>query len=86
MQPEQFSIWTALLVGLIYFSIDWLYCVYTITITERAAIKAANSGAVIYMINAVGILSYLKNPWYILFVGIGGWLGTYLAVKYSKKK
>lgn len=70
-----------LLVG--YVVVDGLYAYYTISVAERSPFASANSGAVIHLLLAFGVLSYVGNFLYLIPIAIGSWVGTYLMVKYS---
>jgi hypothetical protein len=46
--------------------------------------RAASVSAVIYSLLAFGVITYSQNPLYIIPLGIGAFVGTYLTVKYRK--
>lgn len=60
---------------------DALHAVYTRAIAARRAGRAATFGSAIYLISAFAVLQYTDNPWYLIFVVTGSWVGTYLSVK-----
>lgn len=69
-----------------YFVYDVLYAYYMISVTDLKAGRAASFGSVLYIIGAVGVLSYVENFLYTVPIVIGGWLGTYIAVRVQKRK
>ena len=77
---EPFSMVTALCVFLAFFATDWLFTEYTLCIVELRKFKAATIGALITLLGAFGVVSYVANLWYVVPMTIGGWLGTYLSV------
>ena len=77
---EPFSISIALSVFMAYLAIDWLFTEYTLSIVELKKARAANVGALIYLLGAFGVVSYVADPWYVIPMAMGGWLGTYLSV------
>ena len=83
---EHFSMITALCVFLAFFATDWLFTEYTLCIVELKKLKAANVGALIYLLGAFGVVSYVSDPWYVVPMAMGGWLGTYLSVWIKETK
>lgn len=81
-----FQVSTALLVFVAYVVADMLYARYTIAITKLHAARAATTGAVMYFLLAVGILSYTDNPLYLFPLVLGSWVGTYVTVEIERKK
>ena len=82
---NEFNPMLALGVFVAYILVDGLYAYYTIAVVKRSAISAATTGAAMHFLLALGVISYIKNYWYIIPLAMGSWLGTYLVVKYSKK-
>jgi hypothetical protein len=81
---SDFSWLTAIMIFVVYIFIDILYTLYIIYVGERSAIKAACTTSAIYVLIAFGVVNYSKNPWYILPLASGAFLGTYLAVRFKK--
>jgi hypothetical protein len=74
------------LVFLIYIIIDGLYAKYTLDVVAKKPIQSANIGALMHIFLAFGVISYTENVLYIVPLVLGSWLGTYLMVKFDKKK
>jgi len=75
-----FNILIAAGVLVAYLIVDGMYAHYTLAITEHKAMSAANTGALMHFLLAVGVLSYVQNYLYIIPIAIGSWIGTYLIV------
>lgn len=81
-----FDIKIALLIFVIYFLIDIFYTKYIIYVTEGRAIAAANTASLLYLLMAMGVINYTENHWYLVPLVLGNWLGSYVVVKYDKRK
>jgi hypothetical protein len=77
-------IWQSLVIFAVYTALDMLYALYTMDIVSRKPMRAANVGALLYLLIAYGTTTYVKNPWYIVPAVLGSWLGTYVVVKWKK--
>jgi hypothetical protein len=62
------------------FALDYLYARYTYYIISMKAEMAATLAFVWHMLSASVIVQYAENSSYILFMCLGGSLGTYLTV------
>ena len=67
-----------------YIFVDGLYAYYTLAVVKRSAVSAATTGAAMHFLLALGVISYIRNYWYILPLALGSWIGTFLVVKYVK--
>ncbi len=81
-----FSWLVALGVAATYFVADALYAQYTIFVADNRAVKAATTGAMLHLVLALGVLSYVGNYLYIFAIAIGSWFGTYTLVHRNSKK
>ena len=70
----------ALAVFVSAFALDFLYARYTYYIISMKAEMAATISFVWHMLSATVIVQYAENSAYILFMCLGGTLGTYLTV------
>lgn len=82
---ETFNFLVALGVLAAYFIVDAMYAHYTLAVADLKAIPAANTGALMHFLLALGVLSYVQNYLYIVPIAIGSWFGTYVIVKREKK-
>jgi hypothetical protein len=70
----------ALAVFVSAFALDFLYARYTYYIISMKAEMAATISFVWHMLSATVIVQYAENSAYIVFMCLGGTLGTYLTV------
>lgn len=79
---HEFSWYTAATVFVVYVFFDILYALYVICVSRRQAVTASAISAVLYSLGAYGVMNYLHNPWYLIPLACGAFIGTYIAVKY----
>lgn len=79
---ETFNWATAATVFVVYVLFDILYALYVLCVSRRQAWRASMISSVLYSLGAYGVMSYLENPWYILPLAAGAFIGTYVAVRY----
>lgn len=48
--------------------------------------QAALSGSALYLLGAVVVISYVGNPWLLIFACTGDYLGTFLLLKWDIKR
>jgi presenilin-like A22 family membrane protease len=82
---NNFSFFTAFIIFIVYILIDVLYTLYVIYVNERKAFQAACTTSAIYVLIAFGVVNYSKNPWYIVPLAGGAFLGTFSVVKLKSK-
>jgi hypothetical protein len=83
---EGFSWLIACSICFAYIITDALYAYYTLAVAEHKALRAANTGALLHFLIALGVLSYVENYLYIIPIAIGSWVGTYLLVNKDCKE
>lgn len=81
---NNFNWWMGILVFFFYIIIDGLYVLYTRYIQKNRPIASATVGSSMYGLYAFGTIAIIQSAWNILFIILGAWVGTYLAVKYIK--
>jgi hypothetical protein len=81
-----FSWTTALLVFVMFVVMDILYAYYTISVTKVRPLRASTAAAVMYFVNALGVLNYINNPLYLIPIALGSFIGTYAMVKREEQK
>jgi hypothetical protein len=84
MEGTDFSYLTAFFIFITYVIIDVLYALYIIYVEKRNAMLSATISAIMYGFIAYGVVNYSKNPYYIIPLIIGAWLGTFIVVKFKK--
>lgn len=79
-----FSLATAALIFATYVAVDILYAAYIICVEKRQPMAAAAISAVLYSLLAFGVITYSKNPLYLIPLASGAFLGTYLTVRWNQ--
>jgi hypothetical protein len=69
-----------------YFALDILFVFYTYAVVKRKPLRAATTAGSMYFLMAVGIMSYVDNPLYLIPLAAGSWVGTYIMVWYESKR
>lgn len=82
MTGAEFSWVTAAIVFIVYVVFDILYALYVLCVSRRQSVAAAGISSVLYSLGAVGVMNYMNNAWYLVPLGIGAFVGTYIAVRY----
>lgn len=83
---DEFSWYQAGLVFVVYIFFDILYALYVICVSKQRAVAASFVSSALYSLGAFGVMSYLNNPWYLIPLALGAFIGTYIAVKYMVVK
>jgi hypothetical protein len=78
--------WVALTVFAAYFVIDAMYVHYTLMVTAKKPLRAANISFVMHFLLAGGVLTYTHNPFYVLPLAAGSWAGTLCWTLYAKRR
>jgi hypothetical protein len=86
MEGEHMNMTILLFVFLATASIDALYALYTIHVTERKALPAALSGTLIHFLTAFTVISYTKNYFNLIPLLLGSFVGTFLTVRCFKRR
>lgn len=79
-----FSLLTALVIFVTYVAVDILYAAYIICVEERRPVASASISAVLYSLLAFGVITYSKNPMYLIPLATGAFVGTYLTVRWTR--
>ena len=83
---DDFSLWIALLIFGLFVVMDILYAYYTLSVTRVHPLRASTAAAVMYFVNAVGVMNYVDNPLYLFPIASGSFLGTFAIMKYEQRK
>ena len=79
---HDFNWWTALTVFIVYVLFDILYALYVIFVSQQRALAASFVSSVLYSLGAYGVMNYTHNALYLIPLGLGAFIGTYIAVVY----
>jgi hypothetical protein len=82
---NDFSPVTAAVIFVTYIAVDILYAAYIICVERRRALAAAGISSLLYSLLAFGVITYSKNPLYLVPLAAGAFLGTYVTVLYNSK-
>lgn len=75
-------------VGLFFASslLDGLFALYTVAIVDTNAARAASLSVVMYGLEALGVVNYVNNKWYLIPLIMGAFVGSYVVVKREAAK
>ncbi len=59
---------------------DAVYVLFNGAVSARRRVRAASWSSIWYLLSAFAVISYTKNPVYILFAAAGSWIGAFGAV------
>lgn len=82
---SDFSAITAAIIFVTYVAVDILYAWYIICVEQRRPLLAAAISAVLYSLLAFGVITYSKNPIYLVPLASGAFVGTYVTVGWQKR-
>ena len=80
------DVWLVMVIFVAYVLLDGLYAISTLAIANLRPGKAATTGAITYILLAVGVISYIENILYLVPIVAGSWVGTYVVVGKRKQK
>jgi hypothetical protein len=83
---HDFNWWTALTVFVVYILFDILYALYVICVSQQRAMAAGVVSSVLYSLGAYGVMNYTHNVLYLIPLGVGAFIGTYIAVTYMSRR
>jgi hypothetical protein len=70
----------ATIIFLAYILTDSIYALYTMSVNRQRPWVAANASALIHILLAFGVLSYVQNFLYVIPIALGSWIGTFIVV------
>lgn len=79
------NIWVALGVMVSTASTDAVYVLFNGAVSSRLRVRAASWSSVWYLLSAFAVVSYTKNPVYVVFAAAGSWIGAFGAVTWLKR-
>ena len=81
-----FDPFRALTVFGVYVVFDILYALYVLCVSRKLPVTASAVSAALYSLGAYGVMTYLENPWYLVPLACGAFVGTYIAVRFMGDK
>jgi hypothetical protein len=61
---------------------DAVYVLFNAAVAARRRVGAASWSSLWYLLSAFAVISYTKNPAYVIIAAAGSWLGAFLSVSY----
>lgn len=83
---QTFSWMVAVFIFVAYLLLDTMYVKYTLAVVDKKPVVAANFGSLMYILMAFGVFNYTHNFLYVIPIGLGSWLGTYIIVRHERNK
>lgn len=78
---------TAWLIAFIAMALtDFCWVLTVRKVRDDAALAAAAWAVLLFLTAAVGVISYITNHWLLVPAAAGTFVGTYLGVKWNRKK
>lgn len=66
-------------------ALDAVFAMYTFSVTKHQSVKAGLLSALIYVLSAVGIVSFVNNKIYVIPLSLGAFFGAFLIVEKEKR-
>lgn len=63
------------------FIADIIWVFYIKYVAESEAVRASITAVILYILSAIVVIAYTSNIWYLVPASIGGFFGTYAAIK-----
>jgi hypothetical protein len=61
--------------------LDAIFALYTVAVVKTQPFRAASLSFLTYMLEAVGVVNYVNNKWYLVPLALGAFVGSYAVVK-----
>lgn len=61
---------------------DAVYVMFTSAVVARRRVPAATWSSLWYVLSSFAVISYTNNWIYVIFAGIGSWVGAYVTMTY----
>ena len=77
-----------LAIGLFFVAslLDAIFALYTVSVINTQPFKAASLSFLTYMFEAIGVLNYVENKFYLIPLAFGAFTGSYIIVKWEQTK
>jgi hypothetical protein len=66
--------------------LDAIFALYTVAVVNTNPMRAANLSFLTYTLEAVGVVNYVNNKWYLAPLACGAFVGSYAVVKWEAIK
>ena len=61
---------------------DAVYVMFTSAVVARRRVPAATWSSIWYVLSSFAVISYTNNWVYVVFAGVGSWVGAYMTMTY----
>lgn len=82
----EFSFLTFVLIGIVMSFANMCGTLYFRNVAKKKAHTAAFWSAMLILVNAIAIVSYVENHAYVLAALLGTYVGTFLTLKWEQNK
>ena len=66
--------------------LDAIFALYTVAVINTKPLRAASLSFLTYTLEAVGVVNYVENKWYLVPLAVGAFAGSYAVVKWEAVK
>lgn len=66
--------------------LDAVFALYTVAVINTQPFRAASLSFFTYTLEAIGVVNYVKNEWYLVPLAFGAFAGSYAVVKWEAVK
>ncbi len=66
--------------------LDAIFALYTVAVINTKPLRAASLSFLTYTLEAVGVVNYVHDKWYLLPLAAGAFSGSYIVVKWEAVK
>jgi len=71
---------------LVFIAVDWVWAAYIIHTSQKNPVRASFLSAAIVCLGCFITLSYINDKRAVIVMAVGAFIGTYLSIKFDKKK
>lgn len=82
---EHFNFGYSVVLFIVALILDAVFALYTLAVTKHQSVKAGILSALIYILSAFGILSFVNNKLYVIPLSLGAFFGAFLIVEKEKR-
>ena len=65
---------------------DAVYVMFTGAVVNRRRLAAANWSSLWYLLSSFAVISYTENWIYVVFAGMGSWVGAFISLTVQNRK
>jgi hypothetical protein len=65
---------------------DAVYVMFTGAVVNRRRLAAANWSSLWYLLSSFAVISYTENWIYVVFAGVGSWIGAFISLTVQRRK